>query len=197
VFEAFRKPQVVEEDVVTSPARVTGDPALRAEVDPDPLVEEMTARLREGLSSLVAVDEWGRELAWRNVVRMALGPLGGRLRDAEQAAEIAVALLPSTEVGWPDETAVPEPSATEESESAMAYLAADSTGQVIEPLPSGDESAVAVRPVGAGELAGRSRPHDPTAAKYDGFLASLYGESQQVGRHEDGGTARPGLGDDL
>ena len=172
MFEAFRKAQVLEEDVVAAPSRPQGDPAMRAEVDPDPLVEEMTARLREGLSSLVAVDEWGRELAWRNVVRMALGPLGSRLRDAQQAAEIAVALMPSAEVGWPDDTAEEQP-------------------------PSADEGAVAVRPVGTGELAGGSSPHDPTAAKYDGFLTSLYGESEQVGRHEDGGATGTGLRDDL
>ena len=71
-----------------------GDPLLRDEVDPDPLIEEMVARLREGLGTLVAIDEWGRPLAWRNVVRLALGPLAGKLRDTEQALEIAVSMIP-------------------------------------------------------------------------------------------------------
>ena len=68
------------------------DPLLRNEVDPDPLIEEMVGRLRDGLGTLVAIDEWGRPLAWRNVVRLALGPLAGKLRDTEQALEIAVSM---------------------------------------------------------------------------------------------------------
>ena len=59
------------------------DPGLRAEVDPDPLVEQMVERLRGSLSDMVALDEYGRPLAWRHVVRLALGPTIGRLRDAE------------------------------------------------------------------------------------------------------------------
>ena len=87
-----RKTTVVVPDVrVTEP---TGDLSLRDEVDPDPLIEEMVGRLREGLSNLDAMDEWGRPLAWRNVVRLALGPLASRLRDTEQALELAVSMLP-------------------------------------------------------------------------------------------------------
>ncbi len=59
------------------------DPALREAVDPDPLVEQMVERLRGSLSDLVALDEYGRPIAWRHVVRLALGPTLGRLRDAE------------------------------------------------------------------------------------------------------------------
>ena len=59
------------------------DPALREAVDPDPLVEQMVERLRASLSDLVALDEYGRPIAWRHVVRLALGPTLGRLRDAE------------------------------------------------------------------------------------------------------------------
>jgi hypothetical protein len=72
------------------------DPELRDEPDPDPLIEEMVERLRHGLSSLNAVDEWGRPIAWRNVVRLALGPLANKLRDTEQALELAVSMLPAT-----------------------------------------------------------------------------------------------------
>jgi hypothetical protein len=91
VFGA-RKTEVVEPNVrVEMPE---GDPLLRNEVDPDPLIEEMVGRLREGLGTLVAIDEWGRPLAWRNVVRLALGPLAGKLRDTEQALEIAVSMIP-------------------------------------------------------------------------------------------------------
>jgi hypothetical protein len=91
VFGA-RKTEVVEPTVrVEMPE---GDPLLRNEVDPDPLIEEMVGRLREGLGTLVAIDEWGRPLAWRNVVRLALGPLAGKLRDTEQALEIAVSMIP-------------------------------------------------------------------------------------------------------
>lgn len=58
-------------------------PGFMDAVDPDPLVEEMVQRLRTGLSGMVALDEWGRPVAWRNVVRLALGPTLSRLRDAE------------------------------------------------------------------------------------------------------------------
>jgi hypothetical protein len=91
-FEAWRKTTEAEPETAPFPA----DPelALRDEPDPDPLIEEMTERLRAGLGSLIAVDEWGRTLAWRNVVRLAVGPLSGRLRDAETAAVIATSLAP-------------------------------------------------------------------------------------------------------
>jgi hypothetical protein len=55
------------------------DPAelarLRDERDPDPLLEEATERLRAALVHLDARDEWGRRLAWRQVARIALGPV--------------------------------------------------------------------------------------------------------------------------
>jgi hypothetical protein len=94
VFGA-RKPEVVEPNVRMEMPE--SDPALRNEVDPDPLIEEMVGRLREGLGTLVAIDEWGRPLAWRNVVRLALGPTASRLRDTEQALELAVSMIPATE----------------------------------------------------------------------------------------------------
>ena len=59
------------------------DPSYREDVDPDPLVEAMVERLRSSLSGLVALDEYGRPVAWRAVVRVALGPTLSRLRDAE------------------------------------------------------------------------------------------------------------------
>lgn len=91
VFGA-RKNDVVEPSVRMEMPE--GDPLLRNEVDPDPLIEEMVGRLRDGLGTLVAIDEWGRPLAWRNVVRLALGPLAGKLRDTEQALELAVSMIP-------------------------------------------------------------------------------------------------------
>ncbi len=59
------------------------DPALRDEVDLDPLVEQMTERLRVRLGGLAAIDEFGRPLPWRQVVRLALGPALVRLRENE------------------------------------------------------------------------------------------------------------------
>lgn len=59
------------------------DACFRNAVDPDPLVEAMVERLRSSLSGLVALDEYGRPVAWRAVVRVALGPTLSRLRDAE------------------------------------------------------------------------------------------------------------------
>lgn len=69
------------------------DPALRDEPDPDPLVEAMVQRLRENLSALVALDEWGRPVPWRSVVRVALGPTLADLRDAQTAAALATAVI--------------------------------------------------------------------------------------------------------
>jgi len=100
----WRKNEIVMPDVRV-PA-TDEDTHLRDEIDPDPLIEEMVGRLREGLSALDAVDEWGRPLAWRNVVRLALGPLANKLRDTEQALELAVSMLPQ-----PAEAAVAEPAA--------------------------------------------------------------------------------------
>lgn len=65
------------------------DPAFRDEVDPDPLIEEMVERLRGSLSGLVALDEYGRPVAWRRLVRVALGPTLGQLRDAETSVVLA------------------------------------------------------------------------------------------------------------
>lgn len=59
------------------------DPVYRDAVDPDPLVEAMVERLRSSLTGLVALDEYGRPVAWRAVVRVALGPALSQLRDAE------------------------------------------------------------------------------------------------------------------
>ncbi len=65
------------------------DPVFRDEVDPDPLVEEMVARLRGSLAGLVALDEYGRPVPWRSVVRLALGSTLGQLRDAETSVVLA------------------------------------------------------------------------------------------------------------
>jgi hypothetical protein len=71
---------------------------LRDEVDVDPLVEEATERLREELKSLVARDEWGRELAWRYVARIALGPVLAKLRDQETTIRLLAATTPGAQV---------------------------------------------------------------------------------------------------
>lgn len=71
---------------------------LRDEVDVDPLVEEATARLREELRHLVARDEWGRELAWRYVARIALGPVLTKLRDQETTIRLLAATQPDATV---------------------------------------------------------------------------------------------------
>jgi hypothetical protein len=71
------------------------DTALRDEVDPDPVVEEATARLRDQLLGLEAVDAWGRPVAWRQVARIALGPLAtSRVRDAMTADVIERSVSP-------------------------------------------------------------------------------------------------------
>ena len=98
------------------------DPALREAMDPDPLVEQMVERLRVSLSGLVALDEYGRPIAWRHVVRLAVGPTLGRLRDAETSLTLMqqVMDLPAADelgprqaagtTGWPPfRGAVPPP----------------------------------------------------------------------------------------
>lgn len=77
---------------------------LRDEADVDPLVEEATARLREELKHLVARDEWGRELAWRYVARIALGPVLTRLRDQETTIRLLEATRNAPDVE-PERTA--------------------------------------------------------------------------------------------
>ncbi len=115
---AFRRTMDVEPDVRVAAPEV--DPVLRDELDPDPLIEEMVGRLREGLSSLTAMDEWGRPLAWRNVVRLALGPMASRLRDTEQALELAVSMMPPTA----EESVAPEAPAAEAPAPAIADVLA-------------------------------------------------------------------------
>jgi len=91
------------------------DVALRDEVDPDPVVEQAVERLRTALSTLVAQDEWGRTLAWRQVARIAIGPLVTQLRDAQTTSQLLDATRPDpspvpaqdrTEIGsgWPGDT---------------------------------------------------------------------------------------------
>jgi hypothetical protein len=70
---------------------------LRDETDSDPLVEQATDRLRAALTALDARDEWGRALAWRQVARIAIGPLLVELRDAQTAARLSAA----TDTGVP------------------------------------------------------------------------------------------------
>ena len=77
---------------------------LRDEPDVDPIVEEATDRLREELRHLVARDEWGRELAWRHVARIALGPVLTKLRDQETTIRLLAATHPGT-VPQPEPTA--------------------------------------------------------------------------------------------
>ena len=96
------------------------DPALREAMDPDPLVEQMVERLRASLSDMVALDEFGRPIAWRHVVRIALGPTLGRLRDAETSLSLMkqvmdlpldglAARAESGTTGWPPFRGAPQP----------------------------------------------------------------------------------------
>jgi len=232
-FEAWRK--TTEAEPETAP--FTSDPelVLRDEPDPDPLIEEMTERLRAGLGSLVAVDEWGRTLAWRNVVRLAVGPLSGRLRDAETAAVIATSMVTEEPAPLEPEPVAPEP-VLEAAPEPVSEAAPEPTPEPEQPtvevilphaqeqgpvtyssppatrefnaslfgprttsvvLVSADERPVAVSTLDTGELAGGGSADDTTAAKYDRFLTSLYGQGQQVGRDEHSGSGGASLSDDL
>ncbi|HET6817866.1 MAG TPA: hypothetical protein VFH66_11625 [Mycobacteriales bacterium] len=99
----------IDDDVIVDASPATVEPEdsfLRDEVDPDPLVEEAVERLRDALGTLVARDEWGRPLPWRQVARIAIGPLLTQLRDVQTAAQ----LLDATR---PDPSAVPSQNRTE------------------------------------------------------------------------------------
>jgi hypothetical protein len=81
--------------------------ALRREPDVDPLVEAATERLRQSLGSLAATDTYGRQLAWREVVRIALADLDSpRVRDAVTAELLSEALLPGLPRRRPKKEAV-------------------------------------------------------------------------------------------
>jgi hypothetical protein len=75
--------------------------ALRDEPDPDPLVEQAVDRMRSALASLEAYDEWGRALAWRQVARIALGPLVTELRDSQTTARLLDATRPPVPAALP------------------------------------------------------------------------------------------------
>lgn len=96
-----------------SPPVAEPDPRLRDEPDADPLVEEMTARLRAGLGSLEATDQYGRPMAWRNVVRLAVGPALTRLRDADTAAVLWDAVAEQSAGSAPSADQCGQPSAAD------------------------------------------------------------------------------------
>ena len=109
----LRRPTTDARPAVEPLEREVGQPGLspvglaelRDQVDPDPLVEQATDRLRAALTSLDARDEWGRQLAWRQIARIAIGPLLTELRDAQTAARLTEAtgqVMPQpVGNGWP------------------------------------------------------------------------------------------------
>lgn len=197
MFESKRKQTVVE----IVPQGYTLAPHesmdLRDEVDSDPFIEEMVARLRDGLSSLHAVDEWGRPLAWRNVVRLAVGPMVSALRDSQTATEIAVSLLPESTpaveqrapeldvaghlVGWPDRA---------HQDWATLPQVAEVEPLVVEPVP--EPVAVEPTPEPVAEVAPVvAAPTAPVAAvspTYPGSLFRVSGDQRPVAV----GTLSPG-----
>jgi hypothetical protein len=197
MFESRRKHLQVDEP--DAPPVYDGELALRLreEHDPDPIIETMVVRLREGLRSLDAVDEWGRPLAWRNVLRMALGPEIGRLRDALTSGAIASTLLAED---WLVEELPQEPEVL-----AEVVVASQMPEQPpIQPRiyqsmlsVSADQRPVAIGPFLTGQIARDGRADNPAAAEDDGFLAGEDSEGKQVGGDQDRGPADPGLGDDL
>lgn len=180
VFESRRKQTLVEAAPAAPSIRPHAALALRDEVDPDPFIEEMVARLRDGLGSLQAIDEWGRPMSWRNIVRMAVGPTVAQLRDAQTATGIAVSLLPGAvepptdlleepadlpgqQLGWPaqahaDWEPLPEPVAP----AVASFIEEPPAPVVVDPVaPAIEEVAVPVVEVVAepvAELAAESRP---------------------------------------
>ncbi|HEU5034247.1 MAG TPA: hypothetical protein VFT62_05750 [Mycobacteriales bacterium] len=93
-----------------SPELGVDDRRLRDETDPDPLVEQAAERLRQALHTLEARDEWGRALAWRQVARIALGPILTQLRDAETAMRLKDAVAPAADADASGDTPETDPS---------------------------------------------------------------------------------------
>jgi hypothetical protein len=93
----FRRQQPTRERTVETAVdlAVEEENPLRDEADPDPFIEAAAQRLRDQLSGLTAVDEWGRPVPWRQVARIALGPLvSPRVRDALTADVLSDAVAP-------------------------------------------------------------------------------------------------------
>ena len=116
------------------------DPEMRDEIDPDPLIEEMVERLRSGLGSLVAFDEWGRPLAWRQVVRIAAGPTLAALRDAQTA--VALAQHPGQVAAAPEAMPAPEAAAAPEATPAPFVATEVATEVGTEVAPEAPEPAM-------------------------------------------------------
>jgi hypothetical protein len=211
MFEPRRKSVATREQSTALPPEP--DAALRDEVDDDPLIEQMVARLRDGMRTLDAIDEWGRPVSWRNVVRIAVGPLASALRDAQTAAALGSAISREATspaepdgVGWPVgrhsvEPAAPAADLTPETVELEVATSSEAAERPEAPIKIsyrlGDHGSISVGSLGAGELLRGGSPDDSTSAKYDRFLTSLYGERKQVGGDQDGGARGPGLGDDL
>lgn len=147
MFESKRKQQTVVQQESRAGLSPSQSLELRNEVDPDPFIEEMVASLRDKLSTLEAYDEWGRPLAWRNVVRLAVGPVAGQLRDTQTAADLAVALLPNNTAAAVAEAEVLAVVAEAAAEAPVAeVLVAEPPVALIEaapPTPTLDEAAPA------------------------------------------------------
>ena len=88
----FRSVKHVDDEVPVISELPVDESELRDEWDPDPLVEQAVQRLRDSLGGMTATDEWGRPMAWRHVVRSALGPLLGELRDAQASMALTETL---------------------------------------------------------------------------------------------------------
>jgi hypothetical protein len=110
---------------------------LRDEVDVDPLIEEATDRLREELRTLIARDEWGRELPWRHVARIALGPVLTRLRDQETTIRLLEATRQAPDIA-------PEPSPEDHILVALEEALEQAPPVEIVETPAATEDAVPV-----------------------------------------------------
>lgn len=129
------------------------DPALRSTPDGDPLVEEMVERLRQNLGDLVALDPWGRPVAWRDVVRVALGGALAELRDARTAVALSTA-IEDREPGPPAEAQLPAMDHPPVEQPVVPYDDRAVAGPDA-PREAGDEDEAgsglpAVRPAGLG-----------------------------------------------
>ena len=168
MFDKRKQVEMQPEPVAQAvPPRVSLE--LRDERDPDPMIEEMAARLRGGLSRLEAYDEWGRPLAWRNVVRLAVGPMVSQLRDTQTAAEIATTMLAagSEPVAEPLPALLAEPVALEEEQpEVQGHLVGWPSGEQPgrEPLPEPATEPAAEEPA-AEEPAAVVEPEAPPATQ--------------------------------
>lgn len=84
----------VPEAVAQVAAPVADAPAAVAPGEEDVVLQQALDRMHEQLGDVCALDRDGRELSWRELAEIVIGPMGARSRDADTAAALLMAIRP-------------------------------------------------------------------------------------------------------